>query len=576
MPEKEMSKIWSRNFKIFLMTLIRYSISLLYWRRTKRLYIYLSCAVIVLCWSVWYSSTHRGQEGQLIEFAKMADDFDKRLRGDAINYVIESKGSGCVIPTLDPFDEEAMTYERVLPPSVCEETDWVDCFMDKCFVTQRIREKLNVSCVYRDLIFVDSSKHHLGHPKKLRGHQKYILKQSDHVHVTCHDTNHRLSPPPPSSMNKKTSIPESFSNIAFGSQGVLKWTGLKTGLRRLPQRKQTQGSRLNVLMLCFNAISKNGFIRKMPKSHAALKKMGAVILNGYNILEDLPSAAPYPIFTGNLEETRKSFTRDLVDEDSFIFSQLSRKGYRTAFFEDTAVLSMRKNTFSGFEKPPTDHYLLPFLLRAREACPRGSNGYCVGDVPLYGLLLNLTFQFSKLEGNRFSFTFISDIGHEEFSMRSAADEDLAWFLRRIQQAGILEDTMLFVMGDHGPRLTPFRETRQGKYEERLPLMAIVIPERLHENRPEDAAALVKNVDVLTTPFDIHTTLTDLLLMEFRRNRFKVPGADMERGQSLLKPVSCIQNPPRELSKVILLSPLIIWTRDLTELRFRFRYVGTSV
>ncbi|XP_073965898.1 uncharacterized protein isoform X2 [Choristoneura fumiferana] len=466
MPEKEMSKIWSRNFKIFLMTLIRYSISLLYWRRTKRLYIYLSCAVIVLCWSVWYSSTHRGQEGQLIEFAKMADDFDKRLRGDAINYVIESKGSGCVIPTLDPFDEEAMTYERVLPPSVCEETDWVDCFMDKCFVTQRIREKLNVSCVYRDLIFVDSSKHHLGHPKKLRGHQKYILKQSDHVHVTCHDTNHRLSPPPPSSMNKKTSIPESFSNIAFG--------------------------------------------------------------------------------------------------------------YRTAFFEDTAVLSMRKNTFSGFEKPPTDHYLLPFLLRAREACPRGSNGYCVGDVPLYGLLLNLTFQFSKLEGNRFSFTFISDIGHEEFSMRSAADEDLAWFLRRIQQAGILEDTMLFVMGDHGPRLTPFRETRQGKYEERLPLMAIVIPERLHENRPEDAAALVKNVDVLTTPFDIHTTLTDLLLMEFRRNRFKVPGADMERGQSLLKPVSCIQNPPRELSKVILLSPLIIWTRDLTELRFRFRYVGTSV
>lgn len=77
--------------------------------------------------------------------------------------------------------------------------------------------------------------------------------------------------------------------------------------------------------------------------------------------------------------------------------------------------------------------------------------------------------------------------------------------------------------------SPIRDTAQGKFEERKPLMAILVPDSLKVSRPDGAAAMAANVDVLTTPFDIHSTLTDLLGIGDLRNRYRVPGADVERG-----------------------------------------------
>lgn len=63
----------------------------------------------------------------------------------------------------------------------------------------------------------------------------------------------------------------------------------------------------------------------------------------------------------------------------------------------------------------------------------------------------MCFQFYNIEGKRFSFTFISDISHDDFNVITTADEELMGLLRSLKLGGRLEDTVLVIMGDHGTR-----------------------------------------------------------------------------------------------------------------------------
>ena len=55
---------------------------------------------------------------------------------------------------------------------------------------------------------------------------------------------------------------------------------------------------LNVLMFGFDSLSRMMFMRKLPKSYAKLKSLGAIVLEGYNILGDGTPQAIIPLLTG--------------------------------------------------------------------------------------------------------------------------------------------------------------------------------------------------------------------------------------------------------------------------------------
>ncbi|XP_013147670.1 PREDICTED: uncharacterized protein LOC106110390 [Papilio polytes] len=121
-------------------------------------------------------------------------------------------------------------------------------------------------------------------------------------------------------------------------------------------------------------------------------------------------------------------------------------------------------------------------------------------------------------------------------MISSADDDLVAFLHHMRDSGKLENHLFIVMGDHGSRYSGLRETYQGKIEERLPLMAIILPDKLVQTRPDALTALQKNAHVLTTPFDIHTTVLDVVGLPELANDYVILGSDIPRGMSLLEPV----------------------------------------
>ncbi|KPJ14844.1 hypothetical protein RR48_04329 [Papilio machaon] len=283
----------------------------------------------------------------------------------------------------------------------------------------------------------------------------------------------------------------------------------------------------------------------MRSDHVKVKCTGSHI-DSYNIVGDGTPAALFPILTGKTElelpDVRKKMNNNgSLDNMPFIFYKLKEDGYRTAYFEDMPWIGTFQYRFKGFKNRPADHYLRAFYLEESSGGKKwwnvGSNNkYCVGDTPQYKLMLNITDQFLKLDGKKFCFTFIADITHDDFNMISTADDHLVDFLRGFRQAGHMENTLLMVMGDHGPRYAYIRDTLQGKLEERLPLMAIVLPESLKRERPFVEDVLRGNAEVLSTPHDIYATVLDVLHMRQHWNTYKVTGADLTRGLTLLEPI----------------------------------------
>ncbi|XP_073965606.1 uncharacterized protein [Choristoneura fumiferana] len=484
--------------------------------RTKKVGLCLLFIIFLLTLFSWFTRDTNQNERMFDLDMQMSIEaaykYSEDIEEDIQNGLIEDKNKGCALPILDPFDKEAVKLDKATPTgsAVCEEPDLIECYLDECFVSKQYRKKLKHGyCMYRDLLYYGDE--NIGPRKTLKVHQKYKLVNSDLVEVSC------------------------FGSTPLSPGSFQYWSGHKAGLRHIARRNQTTQRRLNIMMIAFKSISRNGFIRKMPKTYKALNEIGAFIFKGYNVVTEQSFGGFFPIFVG--QTVLEHFEYNVaLDKDKLLFHQLSTMGYRTAHFEDSPFFGPFQHKFKVFRDSLTDHYVLPLLKEVFGDTAEGNRSFCLGGTPLYRTLLNLTHQFLQLNGNRFSFTFISDITNNNFNMGSEADEVLSSFLYNLQQDTKMQETVLFVMSDHGSSSSPFRETIQGKLEERLPLMAIMIPKRLNQMRPDAAAALKANADLLITPFDIHTTLTDILGISDHRNRYKVPGADLERGLSLLRPI----------------------------------------
>lgn len=115
---------------------------------------------------------------------------------------------------------------------------------------------------------------------------------------------------------------------------------------------------------------------------------------------------------------------------------------------------------------------------------------------------------------QFVFSFHGELSHDSINLVGAADNDIAEWLKSLRNNGLLERTILVMMSDHGNRFAEVRNTLQGKLEERLPFFSFTFPKDFKTKYTDAYAQFKQNVDRLTTPFDVHQTLVDLI-GEFR-------------------------------------------------------------
>uniref|UniRef100_A0A914ZH73 Death domain-containing protein n=1 Tax=Parascaris univalens TaxID=6257 RepID=A0A914ZH73_PARUN len=264
---------------------------------------------------------------------------------------------------------------------------------------------------------------------------------------------------------------------------------------------------------------------------------------GYNIVGDGTPQAFIPILTGKTEVelplTRKRFSNaNFVDVVyPFVWRNFSDAGYITLYGEDAASIGTFTYRLKGFKNQPTDHYTRTFFQKA-EGMLKSMN--CLGSIPLHKEWFRYMGEFMLRYDKsipKFLLAFHSLLSHDNINLVQVADADTAEHLRKLHKSGAFDNALVIVMADHGHRFAQFRGTHQGQLEERLPFFAIALPKRFRESKRGKVAweNLKENKGRLTTPFDIHATLLNVLHWP-TEDKLKTPGKTSQRSLSLFTPI----------------------------------------
>lgn len=293
-------------------------------------------------------------------------------------------------------------------------------------------------------------------------------------------------------------------------------------------QKTTTG--YNVIVMGIDAISRLNFYRTMPKTLAFLKRKGAIELLGYNKVGDNTFPNLTPMLLGvkdtELKKTCWPHLTSSFDNCPFIWDAYKEAGYYTALGEDSASLGTFNFGKLGFLGTPTDYYIHTFMSEAEMYVgnKKDYNAFlCMGNKHFYKVLLDyiqtLTtiLRSSKLFGFFWEVTF----SHDYLNYPMLMDSSYEMLLRNLEDSKYLDKTVFILLSDHGIRWGDIRYTKQGRLEERLPFVHILLPKSFKEKYKQAYQNLKLNSRRLTTPFDIHATLADLVnLNELKDERIK--------------------------------------------------------
>jgi len=217
-----------------------------------------------------------------------------------------------------------------------------------------------------------------------------------------------------------------------------------------------------------------------------------------------------------------------------IWKEFEKNGYVTLWAEDFQEAATFQYRMRGFREQPTDYYMRPFQLQVIKDKDLHEL-YCLASKPRHRVFYDWFKDFCDAYKTqpKFLFTFTAEVCHNNMDYFSNADEDFYSLLRYLHINGHLNNTILVLFADHGARIGDIRTTLQGKQEERLPMMSFAFPSWFKHKYPKAFNNYKTNINRLTSPFDIHSTLKDML--QFNKNQ--VLGDKHKRSISLFQEIN---------------------------------------
>lgn len=172
---------------------------------------------------------------------------------------------------------------------------------------------------------------------------------------------------------------------------------------------------------------------------------------------------------------------------------------------------------AGFVQPPVDYYLRPYMIASEKMLKirsRFRGIYCAGPELTIDRIYDYGIEFAKTFSGVhpfFGFFWSNSVSHDDINGASMMDDKMVRKFEDLDNSGVLNETMVIFLSDHGMRYGNIRNTFVGWYEERLPFLHIWLPKWFREQDPEAYTALQINQNRLTSPFDLHMTLRDILM-----------------------------------------------------------------
>lgn len=441
---------------------------------------------------------------------------------DGVNQGYLVDGPHCRIPNVDPYDREVRRFVHAVPHISCSnqqpltyvtksegpnDTSTITLNVDKHVIQSYSRT--GVQCCYSTI---------------KRGFDE---KKPDDAIVVASCKNFKES----------ANISEPFVLVKCVTRNRKKsvYTNAHAVINMTPQIKkriqenptQTNDSRtLSVLLVGIDSISRLNSIRQLPRTLKYLDINGWTELKGYNKIADNTFPNLMALLTGL--EGGAAYNICLpkepgrLDNCSFVWTKYHDNGYVTAYAEDAAQISTFNYLKVGFTKAPTDYYFRPFMKAIEtglKTVDKYGMHYCVGPVSAGDRILSYAKDFATTFANsaHFGLFWMNTFSHNDLNMPSGMDNAMLQFFEELSDRGVTKNSMIVFFSDHGIRFGQIRKTKIGWLEERLPFIYIYMPIWFREKFPTEFKNLQTNVNRLSTPYDLHMTLQDVLVLSGKIN-----------------------------------------------------------
>lgn len=414
--------------------------------------------------------------------------------------------SKCFVPTFDPFDSAVANYFEK-PITECPE-DAVPLLFTTQIVYNQTCPVLNDDMVVKQSPKLDINSLQCSYREPIRDE-----------HSARPDVSFDMSMPKPYRLGSCT--PEEYIWISCrDTQHDRTYEQPLLLPKARPDRVRSGDNQVfNVLVLGIDALSRLNFLRQMRKTRQWLEnRVGVVEMFGYNKIGENSAPNQIPMITG------VSYIPGLMDRaignyfdnlTEYIWDYYKKQGFSTMFFEEQWQTGLFIHpSMQGFREVPTDYYpraLMQYIDRSDLKEQKGKK-LCIGDQfaeRIYLQYLIDSLHIAKRSNPLFAYAWFSELSHDHLNGARRADNDFFQFFERLEQTGLLNNTVILFLSDHGSRLEMWRGTTVGRYEDMMPYFYTILPPKLIELRPDIIDNLVVNSRRLITVYDIHATLREL-------------------------------------------------------------------
>jgi hypothetical protein len=277
---------------------------------------------------------------------------------------------------------------------------------------------------------------------------------------------------------------------------------------------------ISVLLVVVDSISRLNFIRTMPQSYDFLLKNDFVEMKGYTKVDDNTFPNAMAFLTGfNLSKSYQICKPGSVkglNHCPMIWYDYRNLGYVTAYAEDDTPIGTFNYQKKGFAEPPTDYYFKPHLEASEtlKIVKTFTMPYCTGPESAGERVLNLAKDFAITFKNHSSFGmfWMNTFSHNDINAPYGMDTKVKQFFLDIRNAGVLNDSIVIFLSDHGVRYGNIRATQSGWFEERMPVNMISVPKHFRMKFNRQYKNLKDNSNKLTSTYDLYMTLQHILTL----------------------------------------------------------------
>lgn len=396
----------------------------------------------------------------------------------------------CIIPEYDPNDPRTRKYLSKSSVIQCGEPQPYLTYLDsdgfihlnKTTIKNSGHKESDYECQYSEIFRANKSdnKFSLGTAQTFKETEK--IHSSVFVLVRCflhrvklvYETVHAYVPPPSAELYKAS-------------------------------RRHSDGDtdRPSVLIFGLDSMSRLNFIRQLPKTyHFLTNVLDAIVFKGMTKTGDNTFPNMMALLSGINVHKRNNKTNVVsVDKPTYfddiplVWDSFRESGYITMYNEDSPSMTIFNFHASGFKDPPTDYYVRPFWLAMNSIDNFNSkDSRCYGNTPKHLYLLDYIEQFAtQMKNHRyFAFEFLTLLSHDDLNEVQVADSDFEKMFLKMQRKGQLNNTIVMVLGDHGNRFSELRKTDIGRVEERMPFIAVALPQDFKHRFPHLVAGLKQN------------------------------------------------------------------------------------